>query len=103
MRNPRSLSVNGGTGGHDPPRFSAGLLGRYQHQLLPVCCPNDADPQPSRDDTLNRPQASSQLYELGEPTTCGYSEPSSPLAAHVPVLCALGAGLGDVAIAARAV
>jgi hypothetical protein len=52
MRNPRSIAVNGSIGGHDPPRFLGGLPGRYEHRLLPICCPDDADPN-LRDDHLN--------------------------------------------------
>jgi len=63
MRNPRSVAVDGRIGCHDPLRFAGGLPGRYGHRLLPVCCPDDADPD-LRDDDLNRPLASTQLHEL---------------------------------------
>jgi hypothetical protein len=39
VRNARSVAVDRRIGGHDPPRFSGGLPGRYGHRLLPVCCP----------------------------------------------------------------
>jgi hypothetical protein len=39
VRNARSVAVDGGSGGHDPPRVAGGLPGRYGHRLLPVCCP----------------------------------------------------------------
>src|SRR5829696_3581080 len=44
MRNARSAAVDGRVGGHDPPRFWVGLPGRYEHRLLPICCPTGADP-----------------------------------------------------------
>ena len=44
VRNHRSVAVNGRIGSHDPPRFAGGLPGRYGHWLLPICCPDVADP-----------------------------------------------------------
>jgi hypothetical protein len=44
VRNTRSAAVDGRICGHDPPRLSGGLPGRYGHRLLPVCCPGVADP-----------------------------------------------------------
>jgi hypothetical protein len=49
VRDARSVAVNGSIGGHDPPRFPGGLPGRYEHRLLPVCCPDDTNPD-IRDD-----------------------------------------------------
>ena len=63
VRNARSVAVDGRIGGHDPPRFAGGFPGRYGHRLLPVCWPDNADPD-LRDDNLNRPPASTQLHEL---------------------------------------
>ena len=34
------MAVDGRTGGHDPPRSSGELPGRYGHRLLPACCPD---------------------------------------------------------------
>ena len=42
VRNARPVAVNGSIGGHDPPRSSGELPGRYGHRLLPVCCPGAA-------------------------------------------------------------
>ena len=42
VRNARPVAVNGSIGGHDPPRSSRELPGRYGHRLLPVCCPGAA-------------------------------------------------------------
>jgi hypothetical protein len=39
VRNLRSMAVDGTIGGHDPPPFAGGLPGRYEHRLLPICCP----------------------------------------------------------------
>jgi hypothetical protein len=38
------MAINERIDGHDPPLFAGGLPGRYGHRLLPVCCPDVADP-----------------------------------------------------------
>jgi hypothetical protein len=38
-KTPGSVAVDARMGGHDPPRFSGRLPGRYEHRLLLVCCP----------------------------------------------------------------
>ena len=62
VRNARSVAVDGRIGAHDPPRFAGGLPDRYEHRLLPVCCP--ASSTRLRDQNLIRRRASSQVPEL---------------------------------------
>jgi hypothetical protein len=77
VRNVRSVGVGGRIGGHDPPRFAGGLPGRYEHRLLPVCCPT-TEPRPSGPQSES-PACIIPAARAGGSVTCGVPNRGRPL------------------------
>jgi hypothetical protein len=76
VRNARSVAVDRRIGGHDPPRFSDGLPGRYGRRLLPVCCPA-SDRKPARPlPTLGGPSTTTLRRLIGPSVVVGRGDVS---------------------------
>ena len=65
------MAVDGRIGGHDSPWFSGGLPGRYEHRLLPICCPDGADPTLVNQDRAPGPQHGKPLNYVRHGTLVG--------------------------------